>query len=802
MPDVLDLDIHGLAIEVWPGTERVVKMRFPVDTDLSDDWTFTVPHAIGVAYAIDGDVGESGDEDAEGPRPQVSFTLPAERMRDILRRPFVIAVGGVPKISGPVRIANVQSSPGETTVSVTLVEPQAIDVSLTIVDGGGGAGGGDVFLDVANLFTAMQSIDVDVPVTPFADADTVKPTVLVHLHDGAGPRVDLWASSIDFGGGAVSSSAGRLTRRIAFDGTPTDVHLLESYAFVGISTITDEPLYRFLVAEVESSDPGELPWLADLFNAVAAPIRVGEPTELDDAATKRYVDGTVVSIGAIPPPPPEHPEKAIWNRVKGDHPVTSLVDFESFLNGPVHGKMTNGTGTSDPVEIRSFHTYHVDENDPESDLLPFEPAQVIDGAIQSIMEEALLGPGFALDSLSPSEGGMIAWGFDGYADPDASDLIAYIPTNVAISDAVGNAYLLGVVLGKFVGDTNDTDPGEAVSARMKLIRDDERAPHTIASAALPRIPTAGDYFWFTFNLDNELAGYMNGTQYVGVTDATHPVSTLDRIGMPIHQGASPNDWEPCYFARIAWLGISAGDPITRSYGPHSWTEDKGWQPVPSQVHPTPRVSTAADVGAASLEQLVDLSGVGDTPEDRETARGNLGLGDLAVKSAIEGADITEGVIEVGKLAPALATRVISTARALGSDTRTTTAGGNDPELKFDGAANTYYLVDMQVQLSGDPTIDAKVGLGAPAGSTCLLVVNFFATNIAAASGAEQRAVISALDLAGTINVGIIASPGITATITGWVLTGSTPGEIALWWRPGNTGTVVRHANSYLKHWTP
>lgn len=345
--DVLDLDIHGLAIEVWPGVERIVRMRFPVDTDLSDDWTFTVPHAIGDAYAIDGNVGESGDEDAEGPRPQVSFTLPPERMRDIMRRPFVIAVAGVPKISGPIRVANIQATPGETTVSITLVEPQAIDVSLTVASG-----------------------------------------------------------------------------------------------------------------------------------------------------------------------------------------------------------------------------------------------------------------------------------------------------------------------------------------------------------------------------------------------------------------------------------------------------------------------SAADVGAASLEQLVDLSGVGDTPEDRETARGNLGLGDLAVKSAIEGADITEGVIEVGKLAPALATRVISTARALGSDTRTTTAGGNDPELKFDGAANTYYLVDMQVQLSGDPTIDAKVGLGAPTGSTCLLVVNFFATNIAAASGAEQRAVVSALDLAGTINVGIIASPGITATITGWVLTGSTPGEIALWWRPGNTGTVVRHANSYLKHWTP
>ncbi len=809
--DVLDLDIHGLAIEVWPGVDRTVKMRFPAGTDLDGDaWLFSVPHALGDdPYEVAPVAGESGEEDPDGPRPQLSFTLPGERMRDILRRSFLISHLGTPKISGPIRVANVQAAAGETTVSITLAEPQPLDVSITVA---GGAGGGDVFLAVANMFTAAQSIDVDVPVTALADAGTVKPTALVHLHDSVGPRVDLWGSSIDFGGGFIVSSAGRLTRRIGPDGVPTDIYLLESYAFVGVSETTSQPLYRLVMAEVESSDPGELPWLSDLLGVTLAPIRVGEPTEPDDAATKQYVDATVVAVGPTLPPPPADHEKAIWLRTKGTQPVRSMVDFGFFADGLVHGKLTNGTGVSDPLEVISFHTYHEDENDPESPLLPFEPAQVVDGAIQSIMEERVLGPGFALDSLSPAEGGLIAWGFDGYADPDANDLVAYIPTNVAISDAAGNAYLMGVVLGKFVGDTDATDPGEAVSARMKLIRDDERAPHTIATAALPRIPAADDYFWFTFNLDNELAGYMNGTQYVSVTDTTHPVSSLDRIGMPVHQGATPNDWEPCYFARIAWFAISSGDPITRAYGPHSWSEDKGWQPIPAQILPTSGVGldeaavqalidgvTAADVGAPTSAQLADLSGLDPNPTSLAAARNNLGLGGLAVLEAVDTDQIATGAVEAASLDPAVAQRITTSVRCAGDVTRSDTTGGNDPDLKFDAAANTYYRVDIQVQLSGDPTFDAKLGIGAPTGSTCKVALNNFATNIAATSGAEQRSVISALDLAGAVNVGIIASPGVTATLSGWVQTGSTPGEIALWWRPSNTGAVLRHANSYIEH---
>lgn len=162
MTDVLDLDIHGLAIEVWPDVERVVKMRFPVGTDPTEGWTFKVPHVLaGDAYELDGVVGVSGDEDPDGPRPQVTFTMPADRMRDIVKQRFVVALDGVPKISGPIRYANVQSVAGETTVSITLVEPQAIDVSLAV----GGGSGADVHyavavIDPATDLTAFTTVDV------------------------------------------------------------------------------------------------------------------------------------------------------------------------------------------------------------------------------------------------------------------------------------------------------------------------------------------------------------------------------------------------------------------------------------------------------------------------------------------------------------------------------------------------------------------------------------------------------------------------------------------------------------------
>ena len=120
--DVLDLDIHGLAIEVWPDVERIVRMRFPVGTEFDGDWELSVPHPLsGEDYALAGEVGES-DEDT--PRPEVSFTMPGVRMREVMRQRFVISYAGVPKLSGPLRVAAPQAVAGETTVTVTLVVPR------------------------------------------------------------------------------------------------------------------------------------------------------------------------------------------------------------------------------------------------------------------------------------------------------------------------------------------------------------------------------------------------------------------------------------------------------------------------------------------------------------------------------------------------------------------------------------------------------------------------------------------------------------------------------------------------------
>lgn len=137
--DVLDLDIHALAIEVWPDVERVVQMWFPEGAEVEDSWTLTVPHpTAGDDYEIEGVLADAGDPS----RPRVTFTLPADRMRDVLRQQFIITYQGVPKLSGPMRLASPQSAAGETTVTVTLVEPQALEVELVVVGGSGGSGGG------------------------------------------------------------------------------------------------------------------------------------------------------------------------------------------------------------------------------------------------------------------------------------------------------------------------------------------------------------------------------------------------------------------------------------------------------------------------------------------------------------------------------------------------------------------------------------------------------------------------------------------------------------------------------------
>lgn len=506
-------------------------------------------------------------------------------------------------------------------------------------------------------------------------------------------------------------------------------------------------------------------------------------------------------VGPTQPAEPSDPTKAVWYRTKGN--LKSFVDFGLFPDGPVHGKLSNGVGSLDPVEVHSFHTYHVDEGDPESDLLPFEPAQVFSGAVQSEMIERLLGPGIALDSISPSTGGMVAWGFDGYADMDDEQLIAYIPTNIAISDAVGNAYLLGIVLGKFVGDTDATDPDEPVSARMKLIRDDETEPHTVFSVSLPRVPTPSDYFWFYFDTANLFRGYMNGTQLFEQTETTHPVSSMDRIGMPIHQGASPNDWETCYFARVSWLGISGGDPITRDLGPHHWSEDKGWQPAGPQARPRLESGGGGTAGVTSItgalgtpedgDVEIDSAFVGADPEGSAAGALATAFADLAAKTTtitagdgLDGggdlsgnrelsieADILESVSHIGD----------SLVATTDSSVRTSNTVLADSFLAFtDMAPNTDYEFVAYLVFSGDSTADLRAGLIGPGDATVHARVEHSLTTGSSASDYDRASNLTSFSHA----VGGILATATGVTIIGTISTGASGGTVSICWAP-NTG---------------
>lgn len=480
-----------------------------------------------------------------------------------------------------------------------------------------------------------------------------------------------------------------------------------------------------------------------------------------------YIGPTMPSA----PDPDDAPNK-LWIKTPGN--LRSLADFRLYPDGLINGKKTNGVGSEDPVDIRSLHTYLVDEEDPESGYLPFEPAQVIGGAIQSIGEERILGPGFTLDNLSPSEGGLIGWGIDGYELPDGSLLIGYIPTNVAISDEAGNAYLMGVVLGHFQGDSDTINLSWPVSCRMRLIRDDERAPHTIDSAALPRIPTRSDYFNFKFTLDNHFSGWMNGVKYVEAVDNTHPVSTLDRIGMPVHQGSPGQDWAPCYFARVAWFGISAGDPITGGLGAHYWTENKGWQPVSSQARAAMNAVEAGTGGGLTegeVEALITAAIAGKIDED------DTRLEDERTP--------TDDSVTVAKLTSAVRDRMGRTKETTSdSAVRTVNTLLADPVLQFEGAANTSYRIDSPIPFYGDPNGDLKVGISAPAGSEIVARVEHGLGTLA--SGQDYDRFTTILSTAATATCGVIATPTIV-TVGGVIHVGNTPGTVAITWAPNSNG---------------
>jgi len=282
-------------------------------------------------------------------------------------------------------------------------------------------------------------------------------------------------------------------------------------------------------------------------------------------------DALVIST-AEPADPGVGADGAAWVRPPGDMRV--FADFRVMPDGPIPDE-SNGWFPEDPATLVSFHSYPA----------PFQPCVVIDGAVQSDMVTTVdpgvddsTRTGFAVIA-EPGETGRVEWGHGGYAEPNDADMVAYVTSNVAISDNSGNAYLFDVVVGRVDPLTGDIDTGEAVSAGLRLIRDDLAAPTSIGWHPLDAIPVAGERFGFSWdNATGELVGYHNGEAVMTATDTTHDISTFTSVGMPLHQTNDDAD-EIAYFVRVAWIGVSAGDPVDPdSIGTHTWN-GTAWVPA-------------------------------------------------------------------------------------------------------------------------------------------------------------------------------------------------------------------------------
>ena len=173
-------------------------------------------------------------------------------------------------------------------------------------------------LDTANNFTAAQSIDLTVPVTPIADIATTKPTILVHLH-GQGGAVDHFALTLDIGGGVIFKTAGTLSAVIGTDGEPTDEWVAMSIGPTGPAILS-----------VTSSDPGELPFIGDILTSTPKPLVVGTPTDNAHAATKLYVD---TSAGTV-----------------------TTSDITGVATARIIGRTTAGTGNAEELTASDVRT--------------------------------------------------------------------------------------------------------------------------------------------------------------------------------------------------------------------------------------------------------------------------------------------------------------------------------------------------------------------------------------------------------------------------------------------------------------
>jgi hypothetical protein len=136
--DGLDYPLFFCPLELWPGVDRDVDFCFG-DAEIPDGaWTFVVRHATGDALALVGVVGTAGDDEPV-PGPKITFTVPGDRVADIMRQEYVVFLDGAPEGGGPIRPADFQSSVGTQVATVTLGRPSVAEVTV-VVSGSGGSG--------------------------------------------------------------------------------------------------------------------------------------------------------------------------------------------------------------------------------------------------------------------------------------------------------------------------------------------------------------------------------------------------------------------------------------------------------------------------------------------------------------------------------------------------------------------------------------------------------------------------------------------------------------------------------------
>ena len=240
--------------------------------------------------------------------------------------------GSSPTITRSIRLTDdLPSSVSWTLADIQVGDPtipqRDVSSNYVTVPGGGSLTNrlaNTPLLDQPNEFTAAQSIDVAVPVTPIADIATTKPTILAHLHGGGGAVVDHFTITLDIGGGVIFKTAGTLSAVIGTDGEPTDEWVAMSIGPTGPAILS-----------VTSTDPGELPFIGDILTSTPKPLVVGTPTDNAHAATKAYVDaggGGGVSLG-----------ETSSTAYRGDHGKTAY-DHSQVTSGNPHGTTATDVG--------------------------------------------------------------------------------------------------------------------------------------------------------------------------------------------------------------------------------------------------------------------------------------------------------------------------------------------------------------------------------------------------------------------------------------------------------------------------